>query len=207
MASIEEKSSNTAAATAAKIQKLNPKFKRWGRQSPFLRYGLPMISLTVLGSVGLGHLLQGRCVLLLLNPQLQSLLSHQSCYGDWNWWISAGALDIFIFILLVLFMENDGGNEWEINSGRALGESFVLWKGKLDKIAGKFHNLKLICFRSLSHWSCAFSDSFWGLNRSLLHLSVSKTLSSDFWGNVFYFVILILSLDFFKSEKSIHLSI
>ncbi|CAI8609084.1 unnamed protein product [Vicia faba] len=28
-------------------------------QSPFLRYGLPMISLTVFGALGLGHLLQG----------------------------------------------------------------------------------------------------------------------------------------------------
>ncbi|KAI4384048.1 hypothetical protein MLD38_009819 [Melastoma candidum] len=34
-------------------------FKRWGRRHPFVRYGLPMISLTVLGSVGLAHLLQG----------------------------------------------------------------------------------------------------------------------------------------------------
>uniref|UniRef100_A0A9I9D3K5 Uncharacterized protein n=1 Tax=Cucumis melo TaxID=3656 RepID=A0A9I9D3K5_CUCME len=35
-------------------------FRRWGRRHPFIRYGLPMISLTVLGAVGLGHLLQGR---------------------------------------------------------------------------------------------------------------------------------------------------
>ncbi|CAL9765398.1 unnamed protein product [Musa acuminata subsp. burmannicoides] len=34
-------------------------FKRWGRKYPFLRYGLPLISLTVLGSVGLAHLIQG----------------------------------------------------------------------------------------------------------------------------------------------------
>lgn len=34
-------------------------FKRWGRKYPFLRYGLPFISLTVLGSVGLAHLIQG----------------------------------------------------------------------------------------------------------------------------------------------------
>ncbi|KAF7815735.1 Kinesin like protein [Senna tora] len=34
-------------------------FKRWGRKYPFIRYGLPMISLTVLGAIGLGHLLQG----------------------------------------------------------------------------------------------------------------------------------------------------
>lgn len=37
-------------------------FRRWGRRHPFIRYGLPMISLTVLGAVGLGHLLQGRLV-------------------------------------------------------------------------------------------------------------------------------------------------
>ncbi|GAA0176570.1 hypothetical protein LIER_29540 [Lithospermum erythrorhizon] len=37
----------------------SPGFKRWGRRTPFIRYGLPMISLTVLGSLGLGHLLQG----------------------------------------------------------------------------------------------------------------------------------------------------
>ncbi|XP_058094469.1 uncharacterized protein LOC131240341 [Magnolia sinica] len=30
-----------------------------GRKYPFIRYGLPFISLTVLGTVGLGHLLHG----------------------------------------------------------------------------------------------------------------------------------------------------
>ncbi|CAK7325453.1 unnamed protein product [Dovyalis caffra] len=35
-------------------------FKRWGRGHPFIRYGLPMISLTVFGALGLAHLLQGR---------------------------------------------------------------------------------------------------------------------------------------------------
>ncbi|GAB2222721.1 hypothetical protein Droror1_Dr00016845 [Drosera rotundifolia] len=34
-------------------------FKRLGRTNPFVRYGLPMISLTVLGALGLGHLIQG----------------------------------------------------------------------------------------------------------------------------------------------------
>lgn len=34
-------------------------FKRWGRRHPFIRYGLPMISLTVFGAVGLAHLIQG----------------------------------------------------------------------------------------------------------------------------------------------------
>ncbi|GAB2214688.1 hypothetical protein Droror1_Dr00019048 [Drosera rotundifolia] len=33
-------------------------FKRLGRTNPFVRYGLPMISLTVLGALGLGHLIQ-----------------------------------------------------------------------------------------------------------------------------------------------------
>ncbi|KAJ9684624.1 hypothetical protein PVL29_016876 [Vitis rotundifolia] len=59
MTSMEKKASNLAATTAAKIQKSNPGFKRWGRQNPFVKYGVPMISLTVLGSVGLSHLLQG----------------------------------------------------------------------------------------------------------------------------------------------------
>ncbi|KAJ7975057.1 Cytochrome c oxidase assembly protein COX16 [Quillaja saponaria] len=43
----------------ARTQSSTSSFKRWGRKYPFLRYGLPMISLTVLGAVGLGHLLQG----------------------------------------------------------------------------------------------------------------------------------------------------
>ncbi|CAM8973964.1 unnamed protein product [Rhodiola kirilowii] len=34
-------------------------FRRWGRKYPFVRYGLPMISLTVFGALGLGHMLQG----------------------------------------------------------------------------------------------------------------------------------------------------
>lgn len=34
-------------------------FKRWGRKYPFIRYGLPLISLTVLGWIGLSHLIQG----------------------------------------------------------------------------------------------------------------------------------------------------
>ncbi|XP_057428035.1 uncharacterized protein LOC130721286 [Lotus japonicus] len=47
--------------TSTVHQSQNPatSFKRWGRKSPFVRYGLPMISLTVLGSLGLAHLLQG----------------------------------------------------------------------------------------------------------------------------------------------------
>ncbi|XP_023533207.1 uncharacterized protein LOC111795161 [Cucurbita pepo subsp. pepo] len=46
-------SANNAARSSPSM------FKRWGRRHPFIRYGLPMISLTVLGAVGLGHLLQG----------------------------------------------------------------------------------------------------------------------------------------------------
>jgi cytochrome c oxidase assembly protein subunit 16 len=44
---------------AAKIAKQASQFKRWGRKHPFVRYGLPLISLTVFGAVGLGHLIQG----------------------------------------------------------------------------------------------------------------------------------------------------
>lgn len=58
-----QKASNLAAKTA-KVER-SASFKRWGRKYPFVRYGLPMISLTVVGAVGLGHLLQGRFVLLL----------------------------------------------------------------------------------------------------------------------------------------------
>lgn len=50
----------------AKLQNQAVGFKRMGRASPFIRYGLPMISLTVLGTLGLGHLLQGRLVLTLI---------------------------------------------------------------------------------------------------------------------------------------------
>ncbi|KAJ7287992.1 hypothetical protein O6H91_01G051300 [Diphasiastrum complanatum] len=39
---------------------INSAYKRLGRTSPFVRYGLPLISLTVLGSFALGHLQQGR---------------------------------------------------------------------------------------------------------------------------------------------------
>lgn len=35
-------------------------YRRVGRTSPFLRIGLPLIVLTVLGSLGLSHLHQGR---------------------------------------------------------------------------------------------------------------------------------------------------
>lgn len=47
-------------ASANNVARASPSmFRRWGRSHPFIRYGLPMISLTVLGAVGLGHLLQG----------------------------------------------------------------------------------------------------------------------------------------------------
>ncbi|CAA0830207.1 Unknown protein [Striga hermonthica] len=50
---------NEKMQSGAKFQPSTSKFRRWGRVSPFVRYGLPMISLTVLGALGLGHLLQG----------------------------------------------------------------------------------------------------------------------------------------------------
>ncbi|CAN6482379.1 unnamed protein product [Victoria cruziana] len=42
-----------------KIKESAATFKRLGRANPFLRYGLPLISLTVLGALGLTRLLQG----------------------------------------------------------------------------------------------------------------------------------------------------
>ncbi|KAL4561280.1 hypothetical protein LXL04_033444 [Taraxacum kok-saghyz] len=51
---------NNSKKPGAKIQNsASSGFKRWGRKGPFIRYGLPMISLTVFGALGLGHLLQG----------------------------------------------------------------------------------------------------------------------------------------------------
>ncbi|GAV62505.1 COX16 domain-containing protein [Cephalotus follicularis] len=47
------------AATSARFQSSASSFKRLGRKYPFIRYGVPMISLTVFGAVGLGQLLQG----------------------------------------------------------------------------------------------------------------------------------------------------
>ncbi|KAI3511386.1 hypothetical protein L1887_18539 [Cichorium endivia] len=47
------------STNTAKVQNSASGFKRWGRKGPFIRYGLPMISLTVFGALGLGHLLQG----------------------------------------------------------------------------------------------------------------------------------------------------
>lgn len=57
-----KKVDNQSAASTTTFQPSSSKFRRWGRRSPFIRYGLPMISLTVLGALGLGHLLQGRSV-------------------------------------------------------------------------------------------------------------------------------------------------
>ncbi|XP_068653327.1 uncharacterized protein [Aristolochia californica] len=47
------------APSHSRIQSSASQFKRWGRKSPFIRYGIPFISLTVFGAVGLAHLLQG----------------------------------------------------------------------------------------------------------------------------------------------------
>ncbi|KAH0688181.1 hypothetical protein KY289_017530 [Solanum tuberosum] len=53
------KANERAASSTARVQNPASSFKRLGRKSPFMRYGLPMISLTVLGSIGLSQLLQG----------------------------------------------------------------------------------------------------------------------------------------------------
>ncbi|CAI9091116.1 OLC1v1026055C1 [Oldenlandia corymbosa var. corymbosa] len=53
------KGNGFTASSPPKLQIPASRFKRIGRTSPFIRYGLPMISLTVLGTIGLGHMLQG----------------------------------------------------------------------------------------------------------------------------------------------------
>ncbi|KAK6777540.1 hypothetical protein RDI58_024257 [Solanum bulbocastanum] len=53
------KVNDRAASSASSVQNPASSFKRLGRKSSFMRYGLPMISLTVLGSIGLSQLLRG----------------------------------------------------------------------------------------------------------------------------------------------------
>lgn len=45
--------------TTSGNRSLSSNFKRLGRTNPFLKYGVPLISLTILGSLGLAHLQQG----------------------------------------------------------------------------------------------------------------------------------------------------
>ncbi|XP_078169045.1 cytochrome C oxidase assembly protein isoform X1 [Carex rostrata] len=45
--------------STTKLSQRASEFSRWGRKYPFVRYGIPLISLTVFGSVGLAHLIQG----------------------------------------------------------------------------------------------------------------------------------------------------
>ncbi|XP_008233311.1 PREDICTED: uncharacterized protein LOC103332358 [Prunus mume] len=49
----------TSVETGRSDPVIKSTFKRWGRRHPFIRYGLPMISLTVVGAIGLGHMIQG----------------------------------------------------------------------------------------------------------------------------------------------------
>ncbi|XP_071689693.1 uncharacterized protein [Rutidosis leptorrhynchoides] len=54
-----DKANKHGATNVGKVENSSSGFKRWGRKEPFIRYGLPMISLTVFGALGLGHLSQG----------------------------------------------------------------------------------------------------------------------------------------------------
>jgi len=49
-----------ATSTANRHTSKSANYKGWGRTNPFLRFGLPLISLTIFGAVGLAHLQQGR---------------------------------------------------------------------------------------------------------------------------------------------------
>ncbi|KAL5721703.1 hypothetical protein ACHQM5_005313 [Ranunculus cassubicifolius] len=53
------KNMNFAAVSTSKIRQSASEFKRWGRRNPFIRYGLPFISITVFGAIGIAQLLQG----------------------------------------------------------------------------------------------------------------------------------------------------
>lgn len=57
-----------AKESPTRIMQKASEFKRWGRGSPFVRYGIPLISLTVLGSFGLGHMIEGRSVISTYDP-------------------------------------------------------------------------------------------------------------------------------------------
>ncbi|XP_078441884.1 cytochrome C oxidase assembly protein [Wolffia australiana] len=48
------------SSPSVRITNSASKFTKWSRKGPFFRYGLPLVSLTVLGSVGLAHLITGR---------------------------------------------------------------------------------------------------------------------------------------------------
>lgn len=50
----------TSTSTVNRHTSKSTNYKGWGRTNPFLRFGLPLISLTILGAVGLAHLQQGR---------------------------------------------------------------------------------------------------------------------------------------------------
>ena len=159
MASMEEQASNPVATTAAKIQKLNPGFKRCGKKNPFVRYGIPMNSLTVLESVGLGHLLQGRFVFPL------------QCWSP-----------IFYFYIFwfCLYVKNKGGKEEENQFRKSNGRKFcslkpphALEKENWTRIQENLY-LKLIfvlihcSFLSFSGCSCAFSYSFLRTKQNLI---------------------------------------
>ncbi|KHG25663.1 Fumarate reductase subunit C [Gossypium arboreum] len=98
----EPRKTSNPAANTAKIQSSSSSFRRWGRKYPFIRYGLPMISLTVFGAVGLGHLLQGR---------------GKPCYGVNNWLSSVHGVFLMIgvgpmFSKDIAKVKDD--QEWEI---------------------------------------------------------------------------------------------
>ncbi|KMT04707.1 hypothetical protein BVRB_7g168890 [Beta vulgaris subsp. vulgaris] len=59
MTAIERATAETPKKSASFSSFQYSGLKRLGGRNPFLRYGLPLISLTVFGSVGLAQLLQG----------------------------------------------------------------------------------------------------------------------------------------------------
>ncbi|MBA0778552.1 hypothetical protein Gotri_006403 [Gossypium trilobum] len=111
----EPRKTSNPAANTAKIQSSSSSFRRWGRKYPFIRYGLPMISLTVFGAVGLGHLLQGRLVSRTADVMLT--LRGKPCYTVDNWLSSVHGVFLMIgvgpmFSKDIAKVKDD--QEWEI---------------------------------------------------------------------------------------------
>ncbi|CAA6666893.1 unnamed protein product [Spirodela intermedia] len=58
-AAIDSRKKTNPSVSPKSILNSASKFSGWSRKSPFLRYGLPLVSLTVFGAVGLAHLIKG----------------------------------------------------------------------------------------------------------------------------------------------------
>lgn len=148
-------------SSAAKVQNTASSFKRLGRKSPFMRYGLPMISLTVLGSIGLSQLLQGRLVVLnvkLLNWcsfKVTNWLSDITCFKSittspymtiWYYELWLGLRVVRMYLLLCVYTlidETPGRVNERLESWRQTVEfkDFRLSRTKNEYLECKFSDI------------------------------------------------------------------